>query len=280
MSDTRTFGHCAICGERRRLTKDHVPPTVARKDRTARRNRAVTVRSLLDTMNDPDGRGTVWQSGLYFETICDECNHGRLGREYDPALGRMCREIRRTRDALRQGIALPHPVRVPCQPQRVARSIIGHLLAAVPEHRVGEKPHQSLLAADLRSYFLNPGASLPRSVRIFCWWHSGRHTVVLRGFLRPGEQAVSDLLKFPPLGTLVLYQTKRTPAAPVTELLLDRTIGFDETELVPLEMVNPVDSRFPEAPEKSWEGSLLLSEGVGLVAEPRRFWAKPKKRRD
>lgn len=273
----RIFGHCAICGERRTLTRDHVPP------RGSVRNRRLIVRSLLGHLRGTSDEDRHSQGGVYFDTICAECNENRLGRQYDPELKRLAKSMRSALSAAGDlGISLPNPVRLSCKPQRVARAVVGHLLAAVPRPEVGQPPRQAPVADGLRRYFLRPSDPLPAQFRIYCWPYTGKRIVVARTVVKihDGQPYVSEILKFSPVGFWIVHQPPDGLAFPATDLLPDRTIGLDEEALVPFEMLNRIDPTLPEAPGDS--GATFLGGDVGLVAEPKsrtRAARKRKKRR-
>lgn len=131
---TRRHGHCAICGKRRTLTWDHVPPTCAYK---ARR---VEIRPLIDSLRGASARPRLSQAGIQFPSICAECNEARLGKEYDPHLREFARAIRSALSASGDlGIALPSPYSITLKAQRVARSVVGHLLASL-RMRMSDEP--------------------------------------------------------------------------------------------------------------------------------------------
>lgn len=264
MARSRKFGHCAICTERRTLTRDHVPP------RSTGRNRRLTVRSLLDHLRADLRRDRYSQGGVYFDSICSECNERRLGGEYDPELKRLANAMSQALSATGDlGLSLPNPARLACKPQRVARAVAGHLLAAVRNEGIGQAPRDTPIANALRRYFLHPSEALPARFQVLCWPYTGGRIVVARTVVKMESRRpyVMEILKFRPLGFCIVDSPPAGLDFHATCLLPDRTISLDEEALVPFEMRKRIDPTLPEAPGES--GATFLGGDVGVVAEPK-----------
>ncbi len=254
------FGHCAICDQRRRLTEDHVPP------RSCFNTGPVTIRSVVDELSNDSIRPRFSQRGLTFESICDECNEHRLGREYDPALRDFTYAARPYAKSV---LTLPRMAILPCVPQRVARAVIGHLLAAVPDAQIGRPVLASPAYDAMREYFLNPGLALPNRLAIGCWPFPTEEVVVVRGLILGGgtmHLAMGSILKFYPLAFWVFYgELAGHPS--IVNLLPTRTFSMDHESLIALDFGARPHPRFPEGPGD--HGSPMFSGERALIARPR-----------
>jgi len=259
---------------RRTLTENHVPPS------GSSRSRRLVVRSLVGDLRTPKAKGRFHQSGLSFHSICAECNEHRLGREYDPELKRLCEQLRQTRSASSDlGMSLPNPVRISCKPQRVARAVVGHLISAVPQQRIGAMPLDTPFWSVLRSYVMNPGSPLPRSISIRLWHYPFERVVVANaiGKVGPGTPYVSSLLKFDPIAFWLIFQAPESFSSPIPQLHSDRTISLDQDEFVPFDMASTLNKRFPEAPSDA--GATMFHDQAGWVAEPKLHRSRGHRRR-
>lgn len=123
------------------------------------------------------------------------------------------------------GLSLPkHHVR--CLPQRLARAVVGHLLAVdLRDSRVAELNTAAMLAR-MREFFLQPAVLTPPELEMF-WWPYAHDTCVIArhfGIMRYGRTGVlvADLIKFFPVAFMVVYsrpdfmnlQLARFPIAP------------------------------------------------------------------
>src|SRR5690606_12439720 len=138
---------------------------------------------------------------------------------------------------------------------------------------VGRAPGNSgPFGETLEAYFLNPGSSLPRSLRIYCWVYPYHRIIVLRSFLRTeyGFRGglLGDLLKFFPLAFWVVYDQPSGVELKLPELVPVRDAGLNEDLVVRLPLTGLPDPRFPEVPGDS--GAVFFGGNVGLTAIPRR----------
>jgi len=229
-------GHCGICGEIGQLHRDHVPPKGS-----ASLSR-VEIRSLADHMGASVARPRFSDTGVRFKTLCSLCNSTRLGTWYDPELKRISAGVTRWLSASAL-ISLPESLVVSVRAQRVARAVIGHLLAAVPPDQAG-KPHTDApMQRALREYFLNPCAALPDRVSIYYWTYPSRRVVIALAIakvsLRPVPMILGDILKFFPLGYWVVWQGPPARGGAMSPLLPNRAEPIDSEVDLPI--------RFPGA---------------------------------
>ena len=154
-------------------------------------------------------------------------------------------------------------------PQRVARSVVGHLLAAEVWRGIEELPSDAPFQRTMRAYFMDPHAALPEQLSIFYWPYLTQ-TVYVAPFIskiNTGFQHTftGAVLKFFPLGFLVAWEATPGPAAPY-HLLRDRALPLDTRMPLPIRLSERRSVDFPEAPGDG-EATLLHSE-VSLVGRP------------
>jgi len=147
--------------------------------------------------------------GIHFPTLCGYCNNTRLGNWYDPALATFTKAVARAVYATSsRTLVLPEVIAVDARPQRVARSVIGHLLAAeCPpiEHldMPGGDPnllrHLQSTVRDfhdaMRGYFMDKDAPLPERVSIVYWLYQSP-TVVVAPWVTKIKMAPGSHLRF------------------------------------------------------------------------------------
>lgn len=258
-------GHCRICGEFDVLTKDHVPPQVC-LDAVA-----MELRTLPESFDR--SQGTLSQDGIYFKSLCRPCNGDRLGGQFDPHLGALCRAAA---TLVQSPLSFSGPIHVgPYKPARVARAIVGHVLAAYVPERMDVREAPASYIDALRRYFLDTTLPMPEGLEIYYWPYRGEKVKVIAagGYMdvRLARQSfVFSLLKFLPLGFLLVWN--RPP-----QLTLSRAVGcidWSATELdVEREFV--LDPRAERAPRPDWpenpedNGIVLLHDQASLVAEKR-----------
>ena len=171
-------GVCGICLTAGPLTKDHVPPKGTVTPST------VVIRDFAEHFAIPKLPGHPGRHSATFRTICHVCNGDRLGTQYDPALKAACRRVDSWLRANRLGLSLPETMRVDVCPQRVARSIVGHLLASGVTPDTLRHEGGPVMVQAMRTYFLAPDAPLPSEISIFTWPYPSPIRTVIPAFLR------------------------------------------------------------------------------------------------
>lgn len=255
-------GCCNICRVVGPLTEDHVPP---------KRSRALGGRRELVTLSEYIAGERVkpryFQSGLRFRTLCPKCNNERLGHRYDPELAKMSRE---TDGLLRAASRLyvPRQATVRVRPQRIARAVVGHLLAAEVREDMSRPPVDAPFPNILRAYFLDEAAPLPDTVDIRYWLYTGNADVIIRalGIARLGRSGlvVCDLLKYYPLAFMVIFETDRRVRIGLDALLPNRALRLDDYADLPLRLAPRPPITWPEQPDD--EGIVLVNDAVAYTA--------------
>lgn len=260
-----THGYCAICKESATLSRDHVPPRCCGNIDT----------HILEFLHS--GKPTVStqsQGGTHFRTICSKCNGDRLGLLYDPALGEMTNEVKfYAQKAYEGSISLPDTIQVKVQPQKIARSIIGHLMAAVATDEIKEPDCSSPVNQILRNYFLNQDSPLPDEAEIYYWIYPGKKQTVLKHFAKQesfgGKLIFGSCLKFPPLGFCITHNSPELQHLGVRKLLKNKDLQLDQEVNININLyeVPPLD--FPEKPGE--RGMVMLANQLGYEALPKEF---------
>lgn len=262
-----SLGYCNICGTNGPLTADHVPPKGA-SSLSAAETKTLIRHLSLDTQ-----RPKVYQNGVKFPTLCDACNNGRLGGHYDPSLVDLTKDVSRIVRAAHSGtVVLPAEIKVGVKVHRVARSILGHLLAVLPYPYAGEPLVHAPFPDAMREYFLDQSRPLPDQMSIYYWIYPSDLHVVARGFgisdARNPAWIVGDMIKFFPLGYWVTWEAPRSVTIPLPQLIANRAGGIDDVEdlRIPLRNVPPLG--WPERPG-AW-GMNMFSDEMTFVAYPRK----------
>lgn len=169
-------GHCVICGDYGKLTRDHVPPRGCN-------NVSDVVLLSFGESNHPQLKikTTIVQGGTHFRTLCGTCNETRLGKEYDPELVKLSNDITNfARTVSERRIILPESIVAWVKPQRIARAVLGHVLVAHSVSQVNLPPKSTPLSDAIQKYFLDPNASLPKELDIYFWVYPHRRQVIIK----------------------------------------------------------------------------------------------------
>lgn len=198
-------GICNICGFYGRLTADHSPP------KSCYRPTAVEVRHIVDVLGGAsDGaepkKGRIHQGGLKFRTLCAACNNSYLGLRYDPALSIFTATIA---NFLRSSVVLPSSTIVRGNPQRIMRSVFGHIAAqGVNRYRKGPETEA------LRDWFMDESLPLPRGIRFYYWPFPHQGSVIFRdaGYMEfSREPVVLWMMKFFPVAFVMSFESSPEP---------------------------------------------------------------------
>lgn len=148
-------GPCSLCGRHGRLTEDHVPPKGVPRVGQAR------LVEVSDYLKGERATRTIrfFQRGVKYRSICAHCNTTLLGARYDPELIEFTRAVDKS---LGQRLYLPMQLKI--RPNRLVRSVVGHLLA----HGV-DLPREGEFFVDMRRCFPDEQATLPPGYQMYCW---------------------------------------------------------------------------------------------------------------
>lgn len=112
------YSFCNICGEKTKLTWDHVPPKCCNN----RYN--IKVNSWMNGLPKEKRYEQQYQNGIRFRTLCEQCNNNLLGVNYDIVLAAFTNQITQM---VTSSITLPSIFKVSVKINRLCRAVCGHL---------------------------------------------------------------------------------------------------------------------------------------------------------
>ncbi|MEX0335914.1 hypothetical protein [Vibrio tubiashii] len=214
----------------------------------------VVVRSLVSSSNDKR-YSTTSQGGLNYRTTCSSCNNDWLGQKYDPALAELFNEVKLLAESVSKGVlSLPPYKTFFIKPQRIARSVIGHILAGNAVDLVKENSPHSPMYQLMSDYFFDEDSTLPSELEIYYWFYPFNEIRLARAFgtkLVANEPIVGDLLKFFPFAFWVTWNQPREARINLGKLLPDRSLPLDGLSQLTINFDNYPPIHFPEAPHEN-----------------------------
>ncbi len=241
-------GYCNICGQYSQLTRDHIPPKGCVKPTN------VELRRLTHYLSQPDKKPVKSsQSGLNMRSICGNCNNNLLGTEYDPVLIEVTKQVAgMLRDQQGLGLSLPEKIDLSIKPQRLLRSVAGHILAGklpIP----GKPPISAPFPDALRNYFLDPSSTISDKFEVYYWVYPSNKQIVINSLgigsaMSEGFISGSCLLKFFPLAFWMVWDKPNSFPINLTTISKDKFKGLDETCEIVLDLQNIPSLNYPEVP--------------------------------
>jgi hypothetical protein len=237
------------------------------------------VRSLVDAIggrrdpNDKPVQPTLIQGGITFRSLCADCNNQLLGREYDPSLIEAAQALAAVvRPCVQSSLVLPQSFDLEVKPQRIARAIMGHLLAAERRENMAEPPVDAPFQAAMREYLLDSSLPLPNGMDIFVWLYPSRRQVIIIGsafaiYHNMKSAVVGSFIKFFPFGFWVTYKRSSDYRIPYERLLPDRSTPLDAVTKIRISKISTPPLSWPESP--SDDGMLFCSDERALTAKQR-----------
>jgi hypothetical protein len=249
-------GYCRICGIEKDLSVDHVPP-----------RHGGNATAVIVTCG---GHETLSQNGIYFRTICEDCNSRILGLQADKEYVRVFKEAEgyarylevypaRTIDVQANGLLL-------------LQSIFGHLLAAsVPANQVDllAKPLDYSPFFETIRQFVIGNATLDNRVVCNYWFYNSSITRLNLYFLNspdfihhPDYRVQGSTFKAYPFGFWIVDVAAST--------ILPQgfmTLSESESIILRLDIRNQRNERFPEAPTDT--GAIISSSNSMIVGKKR-----------
>ena len=251
-------GYCRICKQYGDLTRDHIPPKGSIE---------ITSVELRTLAQDKDIKPVISQDGTNFRTICGNCNNKLLGTEYDPELNKVSNKVGSTVKQVcslsHRGISLPPKVSIEVKPQRLARAVVGHLLASNYHPDPSDISKNVPFPEALRQFFLDPKSTLPDELNIYYWYYPGKRQVLLHGasmgfFNNTREPLIYSLIKFFPISYWMTWEQPKHISMNAPKLLENRNLGIDDVETIQIELLNYPRIDFPENPSDDDEIQYLL----------------------
>lgn len=223
---------CNLCLLPKKLTKDHVPT------RGWGNNRFIKVKRFNDEAYIKTKQPKIFQGGVYFETLCMDCNRDVLGGDNDKALADLastCAEMMRQER---------YSFNASFRPNAVLRSILGHM-AAVRLHTERAETTDRLI----RDYLIG-GRPLDPAIQVYVWRFLPEDELVIArdlvvcDALRNTYSGIMNVIKFYPMAAVVeLDGNRKLDALSLSEFSVIRP---DELLNVPIRFSTPFDPRFPE----------------------------------
>ncbi len=259
-------GYCNICKKNSQLTRDHIPPKGCVKATH------VELMTLKNYASLPT-KAVISQSGLNIRSICGDCNNNLLGTKYDPELikltGKVANILRVNQE---QRLLLPETITLTVKPQRLLRSVVGHILAGylpIPE----TPPISAPFSDALRNYFLNQSSTISDKIEVYYWLYPSNKQIVINslGIGSITEEcliASSCLLKFFPLAFWIVWDKPDSFLVNSKKISKDKFKGLDESCELVLELQNILPLDYPEIPD---EGRFIIGrEDASFLAQPKK----------
>lgn len=266
-------GRCVICDEVGLLTRDHVPPKGVVPPEP------FELRWLTDIVSIDTVKDTKPRKGFQapeFPSLCNECNRGRLGSQYDPDLAGFAAKCRAwVRATLDLGMRFQTGIVANIRAGRIARAVVGHLLAAEERANPHEFPPRGTLQDQMRQAFLHPEKAWPADLRVYCWPYNSTDVVIVRGFGifrvlgSTHGPIVGDVLKFFPLAFWVTQEDTRVTGYQLVDLARSITEDIDGVSRVELPLLRIPSPFWPERPRDP-EVILLRNESTFITKRLRK----------
>lgn len=230
---------CNICQRENSLSWDHVPPKGGIELGKVEMETVFGI--MAGDRENPKLKES--QNGVKYRTICKECNE-LLGLNYDPILNNFALSVG---SYLSTSISLPDSVSHKVKPQRLFKSLLGHLVAAKVD--IENTAFDSLA----REYVLDKEAKLPDDINIFYWVYPYECSVLIRDFamFTPRgtfkEPAVFQTLKYYPVAYLI---SNKADYANLDALSQFRECSLDEEVEIKINLRRIENPYWPEAPTK------------------------------
>lgn len=245
------MGPCNICGKHRPLTEDHIPP------KGVSRLKQVAMMNIVDLLciQRPSKSTRFSQDGVKYRTLCGKCNSELLGLNYDPALVTLANNVRTYLDS---ALHLPAETGFKTKPNRLVRSVVGHLLAhGIGEHRNG------LIIGRLTDYVLDDCLPFPEELKLYYWVYPYNDQVTIKCASVShywDSFAVIMLMKFFPLSFFFVLDEPTDWRIPFRRLDTMLSTRIDEEATISINFTDLPPQRWPEAPGK--EGMAMYGEGA------------------
>lgn len=235
-------GICNICGEFGPLTEDHIPPKGCIK------YGQIQIHHITNHLSIEPPKGSVrkFQNGLKYKTLCGTCNNTLLGTQYDPEFINLINAISKTLSSYKP---IPYQKSIKIKPQRVIRSLLGHIAA----QGVGRFDKGSQTEA-ITKYLLDQKEHLPDFLNIYYWVYPYQNQVLTRDSaftnLRIGKPVFMWLIKFFPIAFFVVWDEPKgyNFSSFLDSLSSFRELKIDDEADISLRFNNLPNQFWPEAP--------------------------------
>lgn len=160
---------CNICSKTADLTWDHIPPKFCN-------NNSAKEYMVALGINDKQKRQNSFpftvQNGIKYRSICSHCNNQILGNETDPVYKLLVDSIV---TGIQSKMMLHDNFIIDVQVNRLARSVVGHILAAKNFY-----DDECIVDMKLRQYILDTTLNPPAGMQLYCFFYPYETTLIVR----------------------------------------------------------------------------------------------------
>ncbi|MDJ0569164.1 MAG: hypothetical protein QNJ53_08950 [Pleurocapsa sp. MO_192.B19] len=261
-------GYCRICKQYGDLTHDHIPP---------KGSITISPVALRTLAQNKEIKSVIAQGGASFRTLCSNCNNNLLGKQYDPELNKVSKEVgslvNKISDLSYRGFSLPPKVEIDIKPQRLARAVIGHLLASNyhPTQSESDIKKHVPSSEELRNFFLDQNVALPENFNIYYWFYPGNRQVLIREafmsfYSHNREPLIFGLIKFAPIAYMLTRDEPKNCKPNALNLFSNRNIGIDNTEKIQINLDSYPRLDSPEAPNDDDKNIIFFDPQLTSIA--------------
>lgn len=165
---------------------------------------------------------------------------------------------------IERGLVVRNGIEVTTKPLRLARTVVGHLLAAEERSNPNDSPIEGRIPNLMRSFFLDENAHWPGELFFQLWPYLEHRQVIVRGLgklnMVNGTMICGDLLKFFPMAFLITIDQRYN--LPVLPLSKDLNLDSEIKLRLPYENLPPPE--WPEHPGPT-EGVLLNDKRTSVA---------------
>jgi hypothetical protein len=231
---TKVIGICRICGERRPLTKEHIPP------RGVFKGLPYNVEVLSGDAVITGGKGRTFQSGFHARVLCERCNNltgGLYGIEFARWSKWGISILRETAEGL------GNVEQYEGFPLRIAKQVVSTMLASSTEDFGNARP-------DLREFVLIRDLSLPpNAIQLglyLCPTRTGRSTGVATAAKVGHPPHVLIEFALPPFGYVMTLAGEPLDDRPI-DISWFASRGYNDREVFPIQSIPvlPTHEAFP-----------------------------------
>lgn len=247
-------GYCNICNSYENLTCDHIPPkgcVIPQKVELISLQKHLSV-DIDENIIKP----TYSQNGLNYRSICGTCNNKLLGTNYDPELIKTTNQVANILKLNDEsGIILPKQASIEIKPQKLARAVIGHILAGkIPRKNISTQshPYKTLL----KKFLLDTDEDFSDDLEIYYWIYPSNKQVVINNLTKifvnwnnlqtKGRIPLSGLLKFYPLSFWVVWKRSKEIHLSLQKIPMSKEIKLNDSVSINLHLNNIPNIFWPE----------------------------------
>lgn len=241
-------GYCSICRNFAKLTKEHIPP------KSCGNIDAVRLKKLL-SLNTDNNSSRYIQGGLNFKSTCANCNNYWLGDVFGPSLTRFTNDVANyAKGIVDSNLVLPDRYQFVATPQKVARAVIGNILAANSIDLVTDNRGHFPIYKKMQDYFFNVASPLPENITIYYWFYPSKGVQIFKAmktcFAFTNACISYDVIKFFPLAYMVVWKQDDFQLN-LDVLVKDRNMSIETKDYLTVNFSKFPSLNFPETPGKN-----------------------------